>query len=247
MKKKIRKFVVFLPPLIAAHLAFAVENKLSEAHLAYAESNYTEMVSEVKSVLMDERNSQFERNNALKLWGEAYKHNNHLPSDWRLPNSIKKLKVSIQRRDSEGSIRYDLKVKGDTSKSNLIEQVQVIKYPNLVIIDKKAQVYEEWEEEIWDGVPEFKTQSRKQRERFEEGLYLLNIDTADGEKVRGWFVITDENSSDNPEIISPKPNGTLFGPHPTIEFEDFKSPEFRGFEYRGLWVGVTKIFNGGCR
>ena len=211
MKKKIILIGGILPTLIAYQSAFALESKLSDAHRAYAESNFSEMVSAVKSVLMDEQYSQFERSNALKLWSEAHKQNNHLPSDWRLPNSIKKLKVSVQRRDSEGSIRYDFKVKGDTSKGDLIEQLQVIKYPNLVIIDKKAKVYEEWEDEIWDGTPEFKVQSLKQRERFEQGLYLLNIDTKDGEKVRGWFVITDENSSATPEILSPKPNGSVFG------------------------------------
>lgn len=219
------------------------EASLKEAFKAYENYDLKSMVKEVKKVLVNENASTMSRQHAISLWKKAMHKNARLPADWKLPETITSLKINVERRRVGDKVKYEMNLKGESTQADYIDQLQVIKFPNKVLIDKKNEIYREWEEEIWDGTPEFKGSSARQPEKFVQGLYLINIDTVDGKEIRGWFVLTDENSTDTPEVYRPNFDETLEGPNPVVSFEDFKSPEYGGFEYRGLWVGVTRLYD----
>jgi hypothetical protein len=120
-----------------------------------------------------------------------------------------------------------------------IEQLQIIRYPNDVVIDKLNAVGE-WEEEIEsDGSPHFKGQAKKAEARVPAGLYLLNIVLKDGTRTDGWFALDDDmNASTSPKLYQPTAHQELQSNHPVIKFEEYRSPEYKPYEKRSVIAHV---------
>ena len=186
------------------------------------------------------------RSRALELLGSSYKEfgARGIPVDWQLPREITRMRVQVQARDSgDKSISYSIRVAGSDTAIGVIKQLQIVRYPDQVLLDKKAGIGN-WGEDLditdhkpyyWLGGPSSKTQ-------IPGGLFFLNIEMASGEKTQGWFVMEDDmNSTATPELSSPSPGDVYDTATPTFTWTPFRSPEYKATDARTFFLGVEEI------
>lgn len=120
-----------------------------------------------------------------------------------------------------------------------LEQLQVIRYPNEIILDKIANIGE-WditpnasETDVWAGTKQTITPT-------DEGLYLLNLQIKGQPMVQAWFIMADKNSSASPVVTSPKLGQIFTDPRPLFKWNVFLSPEYKVGENVRLDVRVNQ-------
>jgi hypothetical protein len=218
----------------------AYHPELKRAHAAYLNRDHKQVAQALKALFMMGDATQVEKRNAYDLYDKALT-NDGGAADWRLPAEVTWMKVDVRRRQKQSGVDYQIKVGGRMSHEQAVQQLQLIKYPDHVLIDKEGGIGE-YEEEIWEGVPEFGGKTRRTAARMEAGLYLLNLETASG-LTEGWFILTpDMNASRSANLHSPEEGDTLIGPQPEVFFQAFVSEGFDPQRERwSVLTSVTKI------
>ena len=216
---------------------------LAQAQAAYLRGDLVKMTSEMKAALMAQPTDPVVRENVLALLKKTYESRcgQGVPADWRLPDEIGKMKISVRRKEKDTS-EYALKVFGNNARLHLIKQLRVTRYPDQVVLDKQAGIGE-WSEEAGKNGedPEYTLQGRKSRQPVPAGLYLLRIELTNGKATDGWFLIDDElNSSATPDVATPAIGETFQTGNPTFRWTDFRSPQYRACERRSVWLGVSR-------
>jgi hypothetical protein len=176
---------------------------------------------------------------ALKKYEDT--HGDIVPLDWRVPQGIRYLVFDNNRHYKSATDRttYDFGFFTVLDKGASLEQLQLIRYPSEILIDKQSGIGE------WDtgtmkgGFPYISIGSGVVDHSAKDGLYLLNFKVAGQSMVNGWFIVSRGSSTADPSIQSPAINATA-GHNPTLTWTDFKSPEFRVFEQRKRYVRVSK-------
>ncbi len=213
-------------------------SSLKSAHKAFLEQDFQRTTSAVKEALMSADGDV--RENALGLWNQALlaNPNSKIPVDWHLPAEVSKMVVNEIFANNADSDSYELRIKGQITQVGILEQLQLIKYPNEVVLDKKASIGK-WEEysDAEDG-PVFELHRKRMRTPPADGLYLLNIVTTEGKKTEGWFILSNLTSTTAPKIQVPAVGETFHTANPTMKWNDFKTPLYQNFERRGfsLWI-----------
>lgn len=186
------------------------------------------MFLHLKEALMESRNHPFMVRNAALLLNqlETQKWLKDYTPDWKVPEELKYLNVSVNRKylQDSGRVRFFLSAGGQQLESNIVEDFQVIRYPNEVVIDKNAS-NGKWNEQLWAGQPTFWISEDWHAEPVAEGLYLLNIKVKNKALVQGWFFISNENSSASPVIKTPISQQVYRTDQPTFVWKKFVSPE----------------------
>lgn len=241
MKPVTRNLLVIGLFLLGAHAyAATATNSISEAHKAYLERDFGEMTKQMKAALMEAPGDQVILENVLGLYSKAFDlmGDKGLPTDWYLPDEISHFRVSVRVRENTRR-HYSIGVGGHLQEAGLISQLQLIQYPDRIILDKTAGIGN-WEETN-PKEPEFNFRAEGSRRPVESGLYLLKVELTNGKRVDGWFIVDPNlNSSDAPVVHSPKDQQVFITDQPTFRWQDFRSPENRGYETRGLWIGVSR-------
>ena len=217
---------------------------LDQAHEAFVRGDLNKMVQGIRFVLSQDPPESVKKN-AIELLESAYARypGQNIPSDWKLPVEIRKLKIQQRRVEAGGDAEYALKVSGNSDQKNRIKQIQLVKYPNQIVLDKEAKVGE-WQESVEDNPAEgiyFELDGDNREVPATEGLYLLNLVMTSGAKVNGWVILSDITSSRAPRVQIPLPNETFTTGNPTFRYEDFKSPEIKDYEKRSAWLAVIKV------
>ena len=217
--------------------------QLESAHASYAKGDLKDMGLSIKSVLFSDAEPEV-KDNALKLLDRAYNDNcdYSFPVDWKLPPLVKGLHMDLGRRLEPDGLTYKTKISGHLRDPEAIQQIQVKRYPSAIIADKQAGIGE-WELDIDPKDPTniyFEIATRGSVPEA-PGLYLIDIITKDGVVTNGWYIVSDQLSSASPEIQSPAVGQHFDSATPEFRWTDFRSPEYRSCESRGLRIFVAKI------
>jgi hypothetical protein len=216
---------------------------LGKVHSAYLARDFRKMAVAMKDALMAQPDDPQVKENVLRLYKKAYEvqGQNGVPADWQLPDEITKMRITV-RRIQKDLPEFSLKVSGNTIQAKIIKQLQVIHYPDQIVLDKRSAIGE-WKEGPGKNSVDFEYQfqGRKSRQQVATGLYLLKVELTNGKSVDGWFLVDDDmNASTTPEVSSPAVGETFTTGNPKFIWVDFRSPEYKPYEHRSVWIGVSR-------
>jgi len=220
------------------------ETPLTRAHQAYLTGDFKTMAVNLRQALEENPTDSLVKENALSLLGKAYEvaDKGQFQVDWRLPDEITMLKIGAKRTFKD-DVTYRFTVYGSTAHLKSITQLQVIQFPDQVILDKQAGIGN------WDDtntIPptghDFSIETNKSRQPVAGGLYLLNITLSDGTQTKGWFILDDDiNASTSPRVMTPSMDQVFTTGNPTFFWQNFITPEYKPFERRSFWVGISRF------
>ena len=211
--------------------------ELIAAHKAYLENDFQTTTKEVVSALKSERGDV--RSNALALWRNALMNHakSNIPVDWHLPSEIMNMNVDLSYTSVQDRLGYDFRVKGEMKGLGTLVQLQILQYPSKVVLDKQGGIGN-WDEKLSEEGAHFELKGKRTQDPIPEGLYLINIETSNGGRTNGWFIVSDMTSTDTPKILSPSYGEILRTGNPTIKWNDFRSPEYKDTDLssHSLWI-----------
>jgi hypothetical protein len=219
--------------------------RLKAAHAAFLEGDYRTMTLALKDVLSVEDGDRDERANALALLERAYAAlgRQPMPADWTLPAGVGALKIGVRRKEKPDGVFYNLHVSGDQAALGTVTQVQLVRFPRQVVLDRGAGLGE-WEEDAAPAVgnepPDitWSLSSDNAREPPGDGLYELTLKLRDGATTAGWVILGNLIATASPHVLAPSPGATVRASGLTARWRPFRSPELRPFERRGFSIGV---------
>lgn len=240
------KTMIVVLTLLFSTQAFASESfhhSVSEAHQAYLKGDGDTLLSRTKEALIQHKNHPLVVSNLMSLYGAAQRNGVFAKRsvDWNLPKEVEFLNVGVQRRYflDRGRVVFFMTATGVLKQGQAIEQLQIIRYPDQVVLDKAGKVGE-WAEETWQGQPSFWASGSRSPLPVEEGLYLINVQVRNQPMVQGWFLLGEANSSASPAVMSPKVNQAYSTGRPTFHWHEFHSPQAKPDEYVKLSFKVTR-------
>lgn len=222
----------------------SVVDSLKFAHQNFLTNHFKEMAENIRDVLKDKNADENQKKNALALLEKTYtsRSGSAIPVDWKLPTELKKLKISVRHgRHNQEADNYRIVVAGTLQEKGIIRDLRITRYPDVVMLDKGKKMGE-WIETIDpDEGPSYEFEGPEHNQPIPEGLYLLDIELANGKTTQGWVILNNLLASETPKLTVPALGQTFTTANPVMKFEDFRSPEYQSFEQRGLWLGVARF------
>jgi len=221
----------------------AVPTSLNEAHRYFAKGDADNMFRNIRETVSNGADSALV-SNMSELIESAYRQGIEVSSDFmRLPEEIRFLQINETRTDEQSGTYFEMEVKGDLKQVSPIRQLQLIRAPGIVILDKREKIGQWVEYPIIDGNKghNFYFTSVRQREPYAKGLYDLTIEMKDGRKENLWFILSQEGPGTSPSIISPYPGESFRTKNPRFEWSDYRSEFYRPFELRHGNVYVVRV------
>ena len=218
-------------------------NPLIDAHKAFLDGNFKDVAANIKR-LYESESGEVAIQNGMELLEKTYLEvgKNGIPVNWTLPNEIKKLNIDIGRRQLPDQVDYSFKVLGRSSTTHkIIKNLTITDFSGNVILDKKSGAGDWWTSSKQGEEEEFELASYDMKKPQKEGLYFINARFSNGTEWRAWFILSGQLSSDSPAMSSPSVGETFRTQNPTLEWEDFRSPEYKTYERRTLWLGVSEL------
>jgi hypothetical protein len=216
---------------------------LQQAQKSFLNSDGKALVKNIKEALIQSKNHPLVVRNASDLYQNAESKGllKDINPGWQVPAELKYLNVSVHRKYmyEGGKVRFFISAGATQTEPEIVEQFQVIQYPNQVVLDKVGKIGD-WKEQEWDGKPTFWIGEDWHAEQVPEGLYLINIKIKNQPLVQGWFVINDENSSASPVIKIPKVNQIFTTDQPNFIWKNFRSPEFNREEHTRIGYKISR-------
>jgi hypothetical protein len=216
-----------------------VPEALAEAHEAYLADDMLTMTRSLRSVLEADAVDADVRENALALLDAAYTHaRGSLPADWSLPRGLDKLEIGQVRVEEPNLVRFtvwlSLTVDDPADLTGL-----VLRRGDDVLLDLAAGRGRLKSERQKEGRYYLSLEGDEGAETAPPGVYEVRIAMRDQAVVSGWVIVGDNVAATAPRITAPA-RGVRVDANPTLSFEDWRSPAFRPFEERLLWVGVSR-------
>lgn len=220
---------------------------IQKADQARQNGAYRRMSTFLRDALLEAPRDPLIQREAFRILDEAYQavKPNRIPTEWELPAEVVSLKVIVSRRD-RGGATYDLSVSGSASAPGLFKQLKLTRVPGEVVLDKAAGVGEFGEEPNFGETDPnkkvfYRLAAPRSREPIPGGLYELELELANGKAGKAWVILDDDLSSTaSPVLHSPRPGGSLSAADPTIRFENFRSPQYQGYEQRGMYLEIGR-------
>ncbi len=180
-----------------------------------------------------------------KLKAYESKNGKIVPLGWSLPEEFKIIVAGVDRKYDayKGQTGYSLGLFGWLHDAEeMPEQVQVIRYPNTVILDKESGIGDWSDGRKWKNPkPTFSFGAELDANPPKDGLYLLNLKMKGKKLVQGWFVVSAMTLSEAPLVSTPFMGQVLKSENPTVKWLDFTSQKYRNFESRKRMLFVYKI------
>ena len=201
---------------------------IDQAEAALMNGDVATMLAETRQALMTSKNHPLVVRFAADLLKTAKAKGimQDSPITIALPSEVTYLGLDIQRRykTQPGTVQFGLNAAVGVIHTARVEQFQVIRYPDQVVLDMAAGIgHTELEttddgNEVWMG-------GAQSARMVEEGLYLVNFKLVGSPMVKGYAVITGKNSSASPVIMRPALSDELSDTQPVISWKKFRSPE----------------------
>lgn len=184
---------------------------------------------------------------AVKLKEYAKTHGEVVPTGWSLPEDFKFLVFSQERKLKvpKNQVEYVLSFFGWMQEGKAVpESIQLIRYPNEVLIDKEKSIGSWWGEGTMEGetTKTFHSDTAITNAPSKEGLYLINIKMPNQKEfTKGWVIVSQMAATDAPLVQSPQPGQVFKTPNPTLRWANYKSTKLRSFESRKRLLSVGLI------
>jgi hypothetical protein len=219
---------------------------VEEAHERYLARDFRGMTESIRTSLMAAPGDAALTGNLMDLLRGALKENDaRVPTQWKLPAGVETMRFGVNHRfePEENRIRYRLTLSGELTDAGLIEQLQVIRYPDAVVIDKQAGIGEWSDEGGLDGSAAYWAAADSSRDPIPMGLYLINVKVKGQPLVQGYVLNSIRPSSESPVITAPAVGATVNTGNPVVSWNDFTSPQYVPGEARTLSVYVSDPAN----
>lgn len=222
----------------------AAPPEVQAAHESFLRGDFKELGIDIKRALLAYPGDATIQADMLGLFDQAYalKGDSAITPDWKAPEGITWLNVSVKRRHNveSGEVIYRMSIYADLKAGAEAEQVQIIKYPGEVIVDKQGGIGS-FEAGVEEGHPNFWFGQNYQHSMpHTDGLYLITLKMKGQDAVQGWFVVSKLTASKSPAVATPVVNQSFGTGTPTFQWTDFVSPEHRSFENRKVFVSVSE-------
>lgn len=225
------------------------EEALMAAHEAYRSEKPGKAARELKYVFERAHENPAVTENALELYDALKESGKDVQMDWTIPSEIGRVKVKFRSGLRSDRRSFDLQVNVDMKTKAAIENLQVVKFPDHIVLDPKAGVgraEEEYDSEYDDYQNRFNTS--RYPAPLETGLYFLTISLKSGTVVKGWFLTTESSfASTHINLKTPAVGETVEGSNIQLEFDDYKSPEYKPFEKRSFYTEIGRIEGSGYK
>src|SRR5262249_13732979 len=155
------------------------------------------------------------QSDVLDLYDKAYELKGHeaLNPDWKAPPAINWLSITARKKLSlaRNVTEYRMQLNAEYPLGQDLEQAQLIRYPNEVLVDRQAGIGE-LNLKQYKGNADFFLGSEFRRTPNAPGLYLLVLKMRGSDPVQGWFILgKDANATGSPEVTSLKPDQVITG------------------------------------
>lgn len=240
----------FLISLLSSTVAFSGSENLSaiqRAEEAFLNLDGSTMVSEARSALKESHNHPLIVGQVASLFKSARssKMRSDFSQNFQLPKDVTYLDLEIQRRyrTDKGEVVFALNASIGINKQADLEQLQVIRYPDEVMLDKAAGIgnmhpeESDTEKELWMGGNESTTP-------VQEGLFLINLKLKGEAMVRGYVIMVNKNASASPVVLTPVLKERIEDATPTISWKGFLSPEYKEGERIANNILITEVESG---
>lgn len=232
----IRKLIFTLLFLAYSSQAAALTNKehARRTHDAYVSGEFAVMTQFMKEAFEAYPEDEILHKNLLSLLEAAYKQDKRddIKPGWALPKEIQTLSVTVYRHTYSEDLYwgYDLVIGGHVTKDAL-KDFKLTDQKGDIILHKEGKVGRWNEGDQSHGHWSFKSQTHIGKIPPKPGLYFMTFEIADHDKpVQLWFLLPLAAAKNYVEIITPKPNGTLKGHQPKLQWKDYRSDFFEGFD-----------------
>lgn len=208
---------VFSMFTITTASAQADNSRVRAIHDAFMQRDFASMTALTKSVLMGNA-PRYVEENLLRLTAAAFKQNHGaLPADWKLPSDIQNFRVVVGNRQMESSQSYRVRVTVDVPSKAFFSQIKITKYPDVLVLDTASGAgVRRVDEDLEDGKVKVNVIGQNTPEPVREGLYFFHLETTDGRKSDGWFLMSDHVPLETPKIVSPAVGETLSTGRPSF-------------------------------
>ena len=182
-----------------------------------------------------------------KLKDYEAKHGKIIPVGWSLPEEFKIIVAEVDRKYEayKGKVEFAFGLYvWLNDNEEMPEQMQVIRYPNTVILDKEGCVGDWSDGRKWQTPSHaFSFNAEGDTNPPKNGLYLLNIKMKNKPMVQGWFVVNEMTLNEGPLVSAPFSGQVFKSSNPTVRWVNFKSQQFHDFESNKRQLSVYKIEN----
>lgn len=229
--------------LDCGRLPLISQTNVCKTQQAYLDGNILEMMRNARLSLRAQPENIVVAQNVFGLLDESYRtHDGSLPSDLQLPKGISYFKIRIKRRykaETQG-VRFSFTAITGIKEPGQVAQFQLRRSSDQkVVLDKIGKVGESEEERDPDGSLYFSIWSESTPEPPEEGLYEVTFQDRTGLVTKLEVILSQMISSASPTIVRPTVGEVFTSPQIDFHVEDFRSPEFGGFEKRKMRLVVV--------
>ena len=218
---------------------------VQKAHHHFIKKEFSKMMAQVKYGLALKGTPVAVRNNLLDLVRKTSIElkGREIPVDWSLPPQVRFLAITFRRIELGSGLgtEFRLRVSGTFDQKYNLDQVQLVRFPEQVILDRKKKIG------FWNTNPTQQSETHFNLERRdvskppESGLYLLRL-KAKNEPVReGWVILDRMDAKKTPVIMQPTNGSTVDQPQPTFRWSPFVSDHYLGVERLAMHLGVYRI------
>ncbi len=181
-----------------------------------------------------------------KLKDHQDKHGKVVPLGWSLPKEFQVLVTGVNRKfePANGKIIYSLGFFGWLQEPGSVpEQIQVIRFPDTIVIDKKSGIGNFGDGRRWQTpMTAITFDSEADVNPPKEGLYLLNIAMKGSSEMKGWFVVGGDLALDeSPRINVPFIGQEFQNKNPILKWTNYTSTYFRNIEHRKRRLIVSEV------
>jgi hypothetical protein len=162
------------------------------------------------------------------------------PAGWELPTGISDVKVSQMRREIQGRVSYSLSVNGAMDAEGRLSDIRFRDQDGNVIVHASAGIGE-FVVEPEEGHFKFYIEQDRTPEPMASGLYLVDFHTDQGQKVEGWVILSNHVASTSPVLVTPRNGAVISSTNPTLQWEDYHSPEFNSCDRRSIYTNVRPV------
>ena len=241
-----------LVSLLMLSMTVQAQEKLPEAvnlaQAAYLNCDGTTVLKHVKTALLEGRNHPLIVNNTMGLLSAAKKNGclKKAKPDFSLPSEVNYLEIEVARkyRTDSGKVTFAVNGTIGVKSGSDLEQFQVVRYPDQIMLDMKAGVGEMDLEEEHEGMGYWFGGAQNIKPT-EEGLYLINVKLKGQPMVQAYALLTEMNSSASPVVLSPAVHSALTTSTPTLAWKAFQSPERRADEKIRVTTSVRRELDEG--
>lgn len=217
---------------------------IQKAQEDYIKQDYPAVMKLIGTALRDSNISKTEIKNLMGLY-QKIQFERKTPTElgWTLPASIDKIRVSSEYMDLDGEKNYNLVINTLTKPNVTLSSFTLRKYPNLVLVDLNKKIGK-ITTGLDHGLNYTRARFKSQALPINSGAYLLDLSLSSGEKVSGWFVITDHlNSSATPEFSNIETGHIFKNNSPVVSWPAFHSPEYTSQDKVVLGISFSPILN----